>query len=209
MKQPAPAPSSKEDRRVARTRRALREALLELIQEKGYDAVTVEEITSRANLGRATFYLHYKDKEELLLEQFGEIASERARQLSEIPLAAWQPEASPPLMPLLTVFEHAAQNADLYRLVMRGDGHFRVADRLRAIIAGAIQDVIQAKSLNEPPGLTPHISIELLSAYFAGALLGTIAWQLEQDPPSNPHEMARTFQTLFIPGVRQVFDRPE
>lgn len=55
------------DRRVRRTRRALQDSLTSLILEKGYDAVTVEDITDRADLGRTTFYLHYKDKEELLI----------------------------------------------------------------------------------------------------------------------------------------------
>ena len=55
------------DRRVRRTRHALENALISLILEKGYDAVTIEEITDRADLGRTTFYLHFRDKEELLM----------------------------------------------------------------------------------------------------------------------------------------------
>ena len=50
------------DRRTNRTRRQLREALLALILEKGYDSITVEDITGRADLGRTTFYLHYRDR---------------------------------------------------------------------------------------------------------------------------------------------------
>lgn len=196
----------KADRRVARTRRALREALLALIQEKGYAAVTVEEITARANLGRATFYLHYKDKEDLLLEQFGELVNERARQLSEVPLAAWQPGATPPLLPLLSIFEHAAENVELYQIVLRGEGHFRVADRLRSIIAVAISEVIQAITIHEAHDLRLQIPVELLASYFAGALLGSITWWLEQESAQRPtpHEMALTFQTMFFPGVREV-----
>jgi AcrR family transcriptional regulator len=59
-----------EDRRRVRTRQMLRNALLELIDEKGYESVTVQEITDRADLGRATFYLHFKDKDELLVATF-------------------------------------------------------------------------------------------------------------------------------------------
>ena len=64
------------DRRTRRTRRSLREALFALILEKGYDAVTIEHITERADLGRTTFYLHYRDKEDLLLEAIDTIAAE-------------------------------------------------------------------------------------------------------------------------------------
>ena len=62
MPQPA---KEKTDRRIQRTRQSLRTALLTLIKEKGYDAISIEEITERANVGRATFYLHYKNKEDL------------------------------------------------------------------------------------------------------------------------------------------------
>ena len=67
---------NKPDRRIQRTRRALRNALLQLVKEKRYDSILVEEITQRANLGRATFYLHYKDKEDLLVDVFSEMAKE-------------------------------------------------------------------------------------------------------------------------------------
>ena len=80
---------NKTDRRIQRTRQFLRTALLELIKEKGYDAISIEEITERANVGRATFYLHYKDKEDLLLEEFREMANEKVQVLAEIPFSAW------------------------------------------------------------------------------------------------------------------------
>src|SRR5688572_15174255 len=82
---------NKIDRRIQRTRQSLRTALLELIKKKGYDAISIEEITECANVGRATFYLHYKDKEDLLLEEFSEMANEKVQVLSEIPFSAWLP----------------------------------------------------------------------------------------------------------------------
>ena len=69
---------------------------MELIKEKGYDAISVEQITQRANLGRTTFYLHYKDKEDLLVDEFSELANERARTLSQIPFSAWLPDLDNP-----------------------------------------------------------------------------------------------------------------
>src|SRR5574338_1030565 len=80
---------SRTDRRIQRTRQSLRTALLALIKEKGYDAISIEDITERANVGRATFYLHYKDKEDLLLEEFSEMANEKVQVLADIPFSAW------------------------------------------------------------------------------------------------------------------------
>ncbi|EEL70861.1 hypothetical protein IGA_00005 [Bacillus cereus HuA3-9] len=53
------------DLRVARTKEAIRDALTELINEKGFDSITVKDITARANINRGTFYLHYRDKYDL------------------------------------------------------------------------------------------------------------------------------------------------
>jgi AcrR family transcriptional regulator len=209
------------DRRVSRTRRALRESLLSLIQQKGYDSITVEEIASRANLGRATFYLHYKDKEDLLLEEFSELASDRVKLLSQIPLSAWKPvphhersiegsdalpaeEMLSPIAPLLLVFQHAAEHAALYRLVLHGESAPRVGARVREIIQRAISEVIQARLENDPDWLPPQAPIDFLASYFAGALLGSIAWWLAEDLPLNPEEMTRLFQRMFFPGMGRV-----
>src|SRR6185437_2006254 len=60
-----------QDRRVERTQRALREALIRLVLERGWDDVSVQDVCARANVGRSTFYLHFADKEELLVSGFG------------------------------------------------------------------------------------------------------------------------------------------
>src|SRR5512134_4104020 len=105
---------TKTDRRIQRTRQSLRAALLTLMKEKDYDAISTEEITERANVGRATFYKHYKDKEGLLLEEFSEMANQKVQVLSEIPFSAWlqseedalDPGETGMAPPLLILFEH-------------------------------------------------------------------------------------------------------
>jgi AcrR family transcriptional regulator len=194
------------DRRIQRTKKALRIALVELIQEKGYEAVSVEEITQRADLGRATFYLHYKDKEDLLLEEFIDVARERVEVLSEIPLSAWRQSELPtdnsePIMPLLAVFQHAVENAPLYRVLLRGESSPRMADRIRTIIAASINAFLSAKQQNDPTLINPQVPVELLAAYFSGALLSSLNWWLEQANAPSPEEMTRMFQRLFFPGV--------
>jgi AcrR family transcriptional regulator len=204
-----PKDASKVDRRVLRTKKALRAALLELIEAKGYEAVSVEEITQRANLGRATFYLHYKDKEELLLEEFVEIAQERVKVLSEIPYSEWQAgelaadtaAEKQPLMPLLTVFEHAAEHAALYRVLLRGGSMPRLEQRIRALIAQSIEEIALARRRTLPSPVEPQIPLDLIAAYFSGALLSSLAWWLDSPLPLSPLEMAGVFQRLFFLGV--------
>ena len=55
---------TKTDRRVQRTRELLQKALIALISERRYDAITIQDIVDRANVGRTTFYLHYSSKDE-------------------------------------------------------------------------------------------------------------------------------------------------
>lgn len=202
----------KVDRRIQRTKLALRQALLELIKEKGFDAISVEEITERANLGRATFYLHYKDKEDLLLDEFREMATNRVEVLSEIPISIWKsngdnielPDGRSSIMPLLLVFEHAAQNAELYRILLRGGNSHRIGIQIRQIIADSINAIVQSRLQIEPAPDPIEVPIELLASYFSGALMGSLSWWLEQGTSPEPEEMARMFQHLFFPGVKKV-----
>ena len=63
----------KTDRRVLRTRQSIRNALVELMLEKPYEKITIQAIIDRANVGRATFYNHYQDKDDLLLRGVAEL----------------------------------------------------------------------------------------------------------------------------------------
>jgi AcrR family transcriptional regulator len=204
------------DRRIQRTRQALRKALMELIKEKGYDAISVEQITQRANLGRTTFYLHYKDKEDLLVDEFSELANERARTLSEIPFSAWLPDLenpehtieNKPSEPFLMVFQHVANNADIYRILLQNEKSDRILERIRKIITQAITEFMQTKVENDPIPLLLEVPIDLLAAYFSGALLSCVDWWLEQGSEYSPEEMTRMFQRLFFPGARTILGMP-
>lgn len=195
----------KVDRRILRTRRALREALISLIQEKGYSSVTVEEITQRAGLGRATFYLHYRDKEDLLLEQLSLLARNRVQLMAEIPLSGWDINSNPPYPPLLLLFQNAAENAQLFRVVLNGEGSTHITERLRDIIRSAITTVLQNQEGGGSLSLSAQTPVDFLASYLAGALVGSIAWWLEQDSILDPVEMTRTFQLMFFPGAAHMF----
>lgn len=201
---------NKIDRRIQRTKQALRNALLELIKEKGYDSISVEEITRRADLSRATFYLHYKDKEDLLVEEFHEIVNERARTISNIPFSAWLPDLENPenklAPPLLMAFQHVANHADLYLIILKNEKSDRILERIRKIIAQSITEFMQAKVNNDPIPILYEVPIDLLAAYFSGALLSSVDWWFEQNLSHSPEEMARMFQRLFFPGARKILD---
>jgi len=183
------------DRRVIRTRKLLREALMELILEKGYDAITVQDVTDRANLGRATLYLHYRDKEDLLYHSLEEIIDELTK-LVETRLEQSSPDD--PQSPYLIAFTHAAENADLYRVLLSGQGAAGLLARLRSYIAGIVQSVIETNLSKKKPA----VPVEVASNYLSGALLMQLEWWLRMDMPYSAEEMAAIFTRLSNHGMR-------
>ncbi len=198
----------KNDRRVSRTRRSLREALMVVILEKGYDAVTIEDITSRADVGRTTFYLHYRDKEELLQESINEVVDDLFVQVSQKPLAEWdQPgevSGEETLFPILLVFQHAAENADLYRVVLRGEGTSKIQNHIRNITASAVTEFLRLMAERDGLAFHPIVPVEVFSNYFAGSLLGVLTWWLENNMPYPAEKIASIYQQLVYSSANAV-----
>ncbi len=189
----------KPDRRVQRTRRQLREALLALIVEKGYDAVTIEEITGRADLGRTTFYLHYRDKEELLLESIAALSEDLREQIERTPMVEWD-FTNDQQPPILLVFRHAAENANLYRIILHGEGATRAEQGMRSLIARIVLETLIVRVPKEGLRIAPSVPEEVFANYFAGALMAFITWWLEQCMPYTPEEMSGMFRRMFFSG---------
>ncbi|NMB90828.1 MAG: TetR/AcrR family transcriptional regulator [Chloroflexi bacterium] len=196
------------DRRVSRTRRALKEALLALVDQKGYSAVTIEDITEQADLGRTTFYLHYRDKEDLLMESISELVDDFIRELANIPIVQFlQPDEGSVSWtggPFLMAFQHAARNETLYRVILRGEGTYTAARRLREIITQAVEDFLNIKKERNELDVQFKIPREVFLNYLATSILGILTWWLEQEQPYGPEEMARMYQKLFFKGARNV-----
>jgi AcrR family transcriptional regulator len=199
----------KVDRRINRTRRLLRESLFALILEKGFDAVTIEEITQRADLGRTTFYLHYRDKEDLLMESIGELVEDLIAQMSNLPPERWRREdgtfSQYPSPALVLPFQHVTQNARLYRIILRGEGSYTVSRRLREIIVQASEAMIHVLLEKEwLASLNPQVPMDVFLNFLAGAWLGLVTWWLENDMPYPEEQMALMFQKMILYGAAEV-----
>ena len=179
------------DRRVLRTRKLLREAMMALIMEDGYDAISIQDITDKANLGRATFYLHFKDKDELLAEVMQEFLTEFVGQVPQFTQTQWRLEDTKAIIKL---FDFASEHYDLYRILIIGSGGITASRQLQSMIADNIKVCIQ-KEIDEL-GAQPVIPTEFIANHFAGSLLATIYWWLDQDLPYSVEEMATMFQKI-------------
>lgn len=185
--------TAKPDRRKTRTRRLLRDALMALILEKGYDAVSVQEIADRANLGRATFYLHYAGgKDHLLSSSLEEIYDDLVQRIK---LPTREELIAGQHSPSLIAFQHAAENRDLYRVLLAGQGAAAVSRRIRDYLASVIQKQIEQLDTE------PEARTEVMAQYMAGALVALIAWWLEKDMPYPAETMSQIFSRLSLAGV--------
>ena len=181
------------DRRVQRTRKLLRDALMALILENGYDAVTIQDITNRANLGRATFYLHYRDKEELLLSSLQEIFDELVATVErDMPGLSMLNDDN---LPGLVAFQHAAAHRDLYRVMLSGQAAAKVEHRIRDYLA----EVIKRRIIALVPEDKLPVPVDLLAQHYAGSMLALIEWWLGHDMPYTVEYMAQTLRRLTGP----------
>jgi AcrR family transcriptional regulator len=114
-----------EDRRVMRTRRGLRESLVTLMLERGWDAVTVGDVCEHANVGRSTFYLHYADKENLLLSGFDDLLAALSN------LGDDRSRAFSFTEPLMT---HAVEHEQLFAAVVGRHAGHQVQWRFRDVL---------------------------------------------------------------------------
>ena len=140
------------------------------------------------------------------------MARERVQALSAIPFSQWLPaledgslvsenKAAPPF---LLIFQHVTENAQLYQILLKNQSSNRIAERIRAIVTQSINDFVQAKvDSDDPIPLFAEIPVDLLAAFFYGALVSSIAWWLE-NPAYSAEEMTRMFQRMFLPGAQRV-----
>lgn len=188
----------KPDRRIQRTRRQLQESLTSLILEKGYDAVTIEDITEQADLGRTTFYLHYKDKEELLMQSLEAVFDDLVAQIQQRSIDEWVAHGQGPWT---LAFEHAAENARFYQIILSGQGGDGLKRRIQTYIAATAQTTITRRA--EELGASLSLPIDVLSNYIASSLLGLIAWWLESEQTYTVAQMDDFFRQLTMHGTAQ------
>jgi AcrR family transcriptional regulator len=183
--------AEKVDRRVRRTKGLLRGALLSLIREKGYERITVQEIIDRADVGRSTFYAHFRDKEDLLVYGLEEL-----RDAFTAPPPGGRER--PPGSPTLAVFEHFAEYNDVWKVMSGKRGGETFIRYMHEFLAGMFRDQFTAQA---PPGTT-QVPVEALAEFAASTLigLGMRWWQLGALPLS-PREVDRIYRRLTEPAI--------
>ena len=180
------------DARIARTRRSLQDALLELARERSLDDITVADIADRAGVNRSSFYQHYSDKDVLLADALDEAVEDVSAPLLEIT----GPVSAPPEQ-LFAYLQHIEQNGDLYRRVLGDHGSTVVTARVRDRIERLVGEAIGKAAV---PGFE-GVPIEVVAAGIAGSALGVVRAWLERDPVPTVATVADwLWRVLLGPG---------
>jgi AcrR family transcriptional regulator len=181
-----------ENVRVRRTRKLLREALVELIEEKGFDKITVGEITERALVSRAAFYRNYRDKYHLVEQMYDEAM---AALLGTVDDEASEASTSTAAERWVVFFEHIDEYHRFYRALLGRRGSSWFADRMRATLAAMVTEHLPSPEGDPAATLVPSV----LGAMFTQS----ITWWLENDRPVPAREVAATSARLAGAVIRE------
>ncbi|GGL41360.1 TetR/AcrR family transcriptional regulator [Planomonospora parontospora] len=178
------------DRRVRRTRRAVQDALVDAIVDKGYDAVTVTDLIERADIGRSTFYSHFTGKQDVLFHTIDELVDR---------LGSARPTAPEEMFAFsLPLLEHVDEQRHLVRALLGPRGGAAVHARIRYVLSS----IIRAELLTAlPPDTRAPADLDLAVTCAAGAFMALLTRWVEDGTAETPARMDTVFRTVLTKGV--------
>ena len=185
------------DRRVARSRRALKEALTDLILEQGYESVTVQDIIDRADVGRSTFYAHFLDKDDLLMAILADLEMpppDSSSWTSDDPAFAWT----------LQLFRHFGSGRRLFKAVASSQtgalARQETTRRLEDLARAELSRLKVARKLDA-------FRFETVVRFLVGTFIGFMDWWMREENEHLPAELVdHAFRSLVLPGVANVLE---
>jgi AcrR family transcriptional regulator len=191
-----PAPSVRKspvptDRRAVRTRLALGNALVQLMLERDFADISVQQVLDRAGVARATFYTHYRNKHDLLLsdaERFMEmLESYFLRRYADTPRVA----------PVAELFAHVLE-FDAFQRALASAG---LREIVYDLVSGHVARLIERRIAVLHPRRTSGLSDALTARVFAGALVELLRWWLERSDRPSANEMDARFHEIVWHGL--------
>jgi len=176
---------TKVDRRILKSQEAMKRAVIELMTEKSFDEITIQDIADRANINRGTIYLHYQDKFDLL----DKLIESHINELREMGEWACRLDWSSALLPF---FEYFEKNYVFFSTMLASKGAPSFRKRLLDYITEGFQGEIDRES-----GKNKDLSEYVMLQYAGTAYVGVIEWWIRNDMPYPPEEMAKQVGTLL------------
>jgi AcrR family transcriptional regulator len=177
---------------VSKTHRALKAALTALVLERRYEAITVQDVIDRADVGRSTFYAHYLDKDDLLMAVFADL------EVGPPDPTTWSAD-DPPFAWTQQLFRHLENGKHIFSAVTRSRGGTSArheTSRWLGSLSRSELERIGAERWCEPA------EIDLAVSFLTNAFLSAMDWWIEADNTDRPaDEVDRAFRRLVLPGL--------
>ena len=182
------------DRRIQRTRKVLQDALIELILEKEYDKVTVQDVIDRANVGRSTFYSHYKDIDDLFLNGFENLWS-----LFDDHLTGQTPRNATVWNLSLIVFQHAQNYTGVYKALVGKQGGTLMSAHMHKYLSILIGNTLKPVWNADKP-----IPLDFVVHHLVSSLTASLTWWVNHNLPYPAERMNEMYQQLSQPAIEKM-----
>ncbi|OSB11739.1 TetR/AcrR family transcriptional regulator [Paraclostridium bifermentans] len=186
------------DRRILKTRSVIKESLTLLMKEKSFDKITIKDITDKANINRATFYLHYMDKYDLLEQSQNDILNEIREVLADA-FKIFNPQSLPiqdanTIIPFIScVYECIGKNSDFVKVILGGNGDLNFQLKFKSLIEELIKKISVIKT---PDAFC--IPLKYLIETATSMHIGIISRWLEDGMIETPSELACITSNIIV-----------
>ncbi len=192
--------NKKDDRRSTRTRVALRHSLIQLIQEKHFDEITVQDIIDRANVGRSTFYAHFRDKEDLLFGDWTRFLEGIVQHID------WANAGKNRFVPIREFFIHLKDVHPFYRALVKSSKIERMFKTGVEYLSQGIEKSLTQFLTDQPQ---PSIPVPILANHLASTIFEQLKWWLDNNMPYPPERMDEIFHALVSPNFQFLAEENE
>ena len=178
----------KVDRRIMKTKEAINNAFIQLMSERDFNKITINDISERANINRGTIYLHYTDKFDLLDKCIDEHLSNMLNFCNSTKTGEERLNIFHSLLPMFKYFE---ENYLLYSSMLSNKGISCFHDKMMRMSINGINELINLGKINQE--YNKDVDIQ----FMASAFVGTVEWWIENDMPHSPQFMAQRLWNIF------------
>lgn len=195
--------ADKPDRRIIKTRQSLLIALSDLMQEKKYSNITIQEIIDRANVGRSTFYAHFETKDELLgscIENIFEMLNQHITGCVE------QVGNGTRFIPVAELFEHIKENSRLIKGLMSAENSDMILYKIKSYWNKKIENYLNTLLPNSKETRVP---LDILTNHITCTIIELLKWWMNCNTPYTPQQMEQYFQELITPCIHSAISRDE
>ncbi|WP_426844852.1 TetR/AcrR family transcriptional regulator [Metabacillus sp. 84] len=193
----------KTDLRIIRTRRSIRDAFIQLVREKGFEAMTIHDITAKAMINRGTFYLHYQDKYDLLERLTDEVFQDVIGNINpSTHLVGGKMHPKNVETSIQSVFEAISAHADFFQAMLGSNGSLEFSRNMLSMIRTKFDSEFTKAGLPEEQ---MHLPKDLVITFISSACHGMMTWWLQNGMIHSPAYMAQSIVKIMMNGPARSF----